>query len=460
MPVFFVSWGSGQNVLLSYLIIPFIKIFDLTMLTVRLPMAILGCISLIVIYFLLRKISNEKIALIGLTFFAICPWHIMKSRWGLESNLFPDIILLFTFLLIKALEDKNSFLYYLAFVVAGISAYAYGTAYYFLPAFLIPLLFILVKNKKITLKKALISLLIVIIVTSPIIIYVIINTFNLPQINLPIMTIPRLEVNRYKVLTSIFSSSFIKNSIDNFLKGYKILIFQYDGLPWNSIKGIGTIYLFSIVFTILGACEAFSRKKILDVKYTYLFNIWFVVAILLMFICEPNINRINIIMFPIIYYTILGIGLCIKKYKILLVPIVILYLIALICFIYKYSKQDYRNYFTFTSGLGEVIEYANNISKDDEIVFLNSSKTKDYIYVLYYTEYNTQDFIDTVEYKDKCVEFREVNSFGKYKFKDENEDKDITENDKIYIIKKQDVNNYNLTNCEIKNFDNYVVVTK
>ena len=109
-------------------------------------MAILGCISLIIMFSLLNKIGNKKIALIGLAFFAICPWHIMKSRWGLESNLFPDLILIFIYLLIKGIEEKKIW-FYISFVIAGITAYAYGTSYFFLPAFIIPLLIILIRKK-------------------------------------------------------------------------------------------------------------------------------------------------------------------------------------------------------------------------------------------------------------------------------------------------------------------------
>ena len=125
LPAFLVAWGGGQNALLSYLMIPFIAILGLNTLSIRLPMAILGCVSLVVMYFLLKKIGNKKLAFIGLIFFAICPWHIMKSRWGLESNLFPDLILISTYLLILGLEKENKILYYLSFAVAGITAYSY-----------------------------------------------------------------------------------------------------------------------------------------------------------------------------------------------------------------------------------------------------------------------------------------------------------------------------------------------
>ena len=103
LPVFLISWGSGQNALYTYLLLPFVYLFGLSSLTIRLPMAILGCISLYAFYAILKSIFNKRIALIGLFLLAISPWHIMKCRWGLESNTFPDIILIATALLISSI---------------------------------------------------------------------------------------------------------------------------------------------------------------------------------------------------------------------------------------------------------------------------------------------------------------------------------------------------------------------
>ena len=107
LPVFLVAWGSGQNALLTYIMMPFILIFGLSTFAIRIPMSILGAISLFIFYCLLKRMTNQKIAIIGIIFLAICPWHIMKSRWGLESNLFPDLFLLSVFLIIKGLQDKS-----------------------------------------------------------------------------------------------------------------------------------------------------------------------------------------------------------------------------------------------------------------------------------------------------------------------------------------------------------------
>ena len=455
-PAFLIAWGSGQNALLTYLIIPFIQIFGLTTLAVRLPMAILGCISLIIMYLLLNKISNKKIAIIGLAFFAICPWHIMKSRWGLESNLFPDLILIFIYLLVKGLEDKNKFIYYSSFVIAGMTTYSYGTSYFFLPIFIIPILIILIKKNQITVKQAIISLLIIVVISLPIIIFVLINTFNLQEISLPFMTIPKLEVNRYKEITSIFSKDFFTVSINNFLESMKILLLQTDGLQWNSIQPFGLIYIFSGVFTIVGIVFSFRVNEKVKVKYGYIFNAWFIVSIILTFICEPNINRLNIMMIPIIYYSIIGIYVIINNKKNIAIGISLLYAISFTMFIHSYFNQDWNKYHTFENGLEEVIEYVDSL--ENKQIFITNKIKEPYIYILFYTKANTEQFVKNVEYYDEHVEFRQVKKFGKYNFRSIAE----IENNKnvVYIIKKEDLEKYNLDgkNIEIVEFEKYYVI--
>lgn len=149
-PVVLYAWGSGQSVLYSYIMIPFLIIFNgLTVFSMRFPMALIGSISILIIYLLLKNIfNNKKIALIGAFFLAICPWHIMKSRWGMECNIFPDIILLATLLLVIGIKNKKAILQILSFILLGISAYSYAASYLFLPIFVIGVLvFLIIKNK-------------------------------------------------------------------------------------------------------------------------------------------------------------------------------------------------------------------------------------------------------------------------------------------------------------------------
>lgn len=454
LPVFLVAWGSGQNALLTYLIIPFIRVFGLSVLSVRLPMVIISSISLIVIYKLLNKIGNKKLAIIGLSLLVISPWHIMKSRWGLESNLFPDLILLFVYMLISGLESNNKLLYYSSFIIAGISAYAYGTSYYFLPVFIIPLLIMLIRKKHIKFSSGVISLGIVGVISLPIILYVLINTLGMNQINLPFMTIPVLDVNRYESITSIFSSSFVFESVKNILKCLSILVFQSDGLAWNNIFPYGIVYVSSIVFTFIGIIDSFKKNKIIELKYNYLFNIWFIVSIVLSLIVPPNINRLNIFMIPIIIYTIEGIYIVLElannKKKVGL-TFTLMYLVMFILFLTQYCNQDYNEFSTFEAGLDKPIKYVKDINKD---IYITKSIKMPYIYTLFYTEYDTRDFVESVEYENEGAPFERVKSFGKYHF--ENIKK--LKSNSVYIIEKEDKDKYNLDDHKITYFEKYIII--
>ena len=454
-PVHLVAWGSGQNVLYSYLMMPFIKILGLNIFSVRIPMAIIGCISLVLFYKLLKKMENEKIAIIGLFFFAICPWHIMKSRWGLESNLFPEMILLAVNSLIYGLQNKNKILFYLAFVIIGLATYSYGTAYFFLPFFLITILIFLIYTKKITIKEAIIAAVISFIIAIPLILFVIINTFDLPQINLGIITIPRLTANRYQEIASVFSVDFIKISFNNFIESAKILMLQYDGLPWNAMKFFGLTYIFSIPFTITGIVLSFYKKKsTTEDIIKNIMNIWFIISVMLLFICEPNINRINIIMIPIIFYTVIGIYEIIKKDKKVLAFVLIIYIISFIMFIANYIKTDMSKTQTFETDLKEIIEYVNKM--DVEKIYITNKIKEPYIYTLFYTKTNVNEFIETVDYATKGTNFDIVRHFGKYYFYIPEEIN--TDENSVYIIKKEDLRNIDLNKYETKEIGAFIIL--
>ncbi len=84
IPAFLVAWGGGQNALLTYLIIPFIKIMGNTLWSIRLPMALIGCISLYVVNSLLDRIGNKKIALIRFNIFCNMSLAYNEKQMGIR----------------------------------------------------------------------------------------------------------------------------------------------------------------------------------------------------------------------------------------------------------------------------------------------------------------------------------------------------------------------------------------
>lgn len=431
MPVFLEAWGSGQNALYSYLLIPFIKILGLSVFSIRLPMALLGCLSLFVMYKILEKNTDRKSVIIGTAFFAIVPWHIMKSRWGLESNIFPDLILFATYFVIEYIQTKKIRNIYFCGILLGLSAYSYGTAYFFLPIFVTMLLIYLNIKEELTIKHCIGMFFTVLLISMPIIIFVIINKFCLEPIKLFCFTIPILRENRFEIITSIFGKNVIINSLINFVEAIKILLIQDDRLGFNAFPLYGIIYIVSLPFMIVGIWKALKSKKSID----WIFNIWFISAFLLLFVVQPNINRINIIIIPIIYYTIIGIKICFEKWESIKILIQIIYISFFICFEISYFTTDWNNYYTFTNQMKDILEYVDTL--DTNKIYFEQSIKEPCIYICFYNKINTKDFINLVKYK-RDIGFERVESLGKYYFYIPK----MKERNAVYIIKSINEDKY------------------
>lgn len=450
-PVYLYAWGSGQSVLYSYLMIPVIAVTSLTEYGIRLPMAITGVISLYVFYYLIKNIfDNKKYGIIATAFFAICPWHIMKSRWGMECNIFPDLILLASLLLVLGLKKEKTGLQVLAFVVLAISSYSYGTSYLFLPVFVLGTLGYLIYKKELTIKKSIIYLLVMFVLCIPIIVYIFINTFGLEQITIGKVTIPKLLVNRYDEVSTVFSGNIFENCVNNLLETLRILILQNDKLEWNAIPQYGLFYLISIVFFIIGlrACVKKYKKN----NFNQIMNIWMISAIVLCAFCVANINRINIIMIPCVYYIVVGLFEFLTKYKQLTVCIAVIYMVLFIEFMYSYVNKDYNKYYTFTSGVEDVVDYCKSLDVDN--IYCKYSFKEPFMYFMFYGQEDVREYLDTVEYFEEGRTFDNVRSFGKYKFYLPEE---IEKNSVIIVPKNTEIeyNDESAQKVTINQFDIY-----
>lgn len=309
----------------------------------------------------------------------------------------------------------------------------------------------MIKNKEIKLKNAIIFLGIITVISMPIIIFVLINTFDLPAIELPFLTIPRMVVNRYETETTLFSGNILINSLSNFIKSLKMLIFQYDGAGYNAIEGIGIIYIFSIPLTIIGIINEFKDKK----EYTRILNLWFIVSFLMLFICKANINKCNIIIIPIIYYTIIGICEVINKVYLSKLIILLIYILSFITFEYEYFNIDWSQYYTFSNGVEEVVTYVENLEDVEKIYFPYTIK-EPYIYILFYSKTSPYEYINTVQKIKENGTFENIKAFGKYEFYT---NIDFIENENyIYVIPKDIELKFDEEKWEKTEFEKYVVV--
>ena len=189
-----------------------------------------------------------------------------------------------------------------------------------------------------------------------------------------------------------------------------------------------------------------------------IFNIWAIAAVTLLPICEPNINRLNIIFIPLIYYTGLGLYEIITDFKIIRWVVIIGYIAQFVLFTVTYINKNPFTQPTWNNSIENVITYVDKL--EEETVYFEYSTKEPYIYVLFYNQIDTNEFVKTVKYKNDYVDFESVQSFGKYKFFIPS-DLDNT-NNSVIVLKKSNEEKYNINDSIWKKsyIDDYLVLTK
>jgi 4-amino-4-deoxy-L-arabinose transferase-like glycosyltransferase len=108
-----------------YLMIPTIKIFGLNEVGVRFPSALLGTLSIVLVFVLAKYFfKDEKVALVSCLLFAIEPWTILFSRTYHEANIAFFFFLLGILLLFRSQKKQSLFAWSL--IPLGVSMYTYN----------------------------------------------------------------------------------------------------------------------------------------------------------------------------------------------------------------------------------------------------------------------------------------------------------------------------------------------
>ncbi|MGN1059981.1 MAG: hypothetical protein ACI4QW_06060, partial [Clostridia bacterium] len=408
-PVYSVAWGSGHSGLYIGLLKVFVGLLGLSVFSVRIVNVIFGCAGLLAFYGTLRWLRGGNLALLGLLVMAINPWHIMMSRWGLECNLFPNIFLIGLYFLVRG-EEKPFIFYPVSLFFFGLSLYAYGTSYMFMPVFLIGAAVFLLCKKKITWKPLCISASVFLLTAVPIGIFMLVNFAGMDELSLGFISFPKLINGRYNTTVTVLGGSFLKTCLRNLWVFAKLILFQNDGLPWNSIIGFGTIYLFSLPVVLLGLFSVCREKNHPGglIVYSMVPGVLVLAAL-----SELNINRANIVYVLLLYLLAEGIYYIGKKAKKLFSPVLAVYFLAFCVFIGTYFtayQKQIGGY--FFEGFGEAVHLA--AAETEGTVYLSNSVNAPYIYALFYEKIDPQVFLDTVVYENPESSVRQVVSFDRF----------------------------------------------
>ena len=440
-PMYLTAWGSGMNALESYLCIPFVLLFGLHTWTIRLVPLIISMLSLVTIYKLIRENMEDDIfALFSMVFTGVMPWHIMLSRWALESNLAPAFLLFGLYFFLKGMKNEKYYIF--SAILYGLSLYTYATIWTVLPFILIAQVIYAILKKKLRLSRyTVISGIILVIIALPAMLFLLVNYGVMDEITTPVFSIPRLVAMR--------SGEISLSHIPDNLKNLWNIIISGDGLPWNTAEGFGFMYKFSLPFTAIGIIfmlfphinnlrkrinhriatgESLKRKEDKNkqstpvkahVSLSFFLIVYLVASIVLGALISVNINRINIIFLPLILAAAYGwyalfTKIVFLRERLVFLPFVI-YMFSFICFeLYYFS--DYRSTVNqyFYEGISDAMDHIKNDLPEDAPVYVAPSIS--YSNILFYDKTDLDSYLSTVSYANYPAEFLSLNSFSRYIF--------------------------------------------
>lgn len=299
----------------SYASIPFILLFGLSAFSVRFASALFGSLTILITFFLVRNLVNDKkisalVSLLAALFLAISPWHINLSRTATENPIVVFFMSLGLFLFLRWMKDERFMVLFFSFCSFGITYAIYQAPRAFLPIFL-PVLFFVYRK---TVKQHLFPLLFlyVFVILLPVLLIL-----KSPNLSLRIRTVSIFadqhtqltldesirEDGHRSVLTRIFHNKLtsyagviVSNYFDHF--SYRFL-FTDDVLPIRyKIPGSGLLYLFDLPLLLVGAWMLLKKHP----KEALVLVGWIALAPVgdaLTFDDIPNLQR-TLLVFPVV----------------------------------------------------------------------------------------------------------------------------------------------------------------
>lgn len=384
LPIIFKSFGDYKPGLYIYLTIPFIAIFGLTELSVRLPSVILGSILPILLYLLITTISpkSKKLGITCAILLVFNPWNIHFSRGAWETN-----ILLFELLLGSILFLKHK--YITSAIIFGLSLYTYQASKLLIP-FMVINLFLYQK----TFPKKFVILLGLFLI--PVIYGMLFgqDSNRLKVMNLFAYQRPSFETSTIINESNIYDYQlfyshpiyFTRNFLQRYFNYYstRFLVFEGDwSTQRHSTPYTGVLLFPTILFFIYGLVIAL--KNIYLHKFFLIWLLFAPIPAALSLDIIQAVRALNLSI-PIIYFAGLGLSTFINKKNAFY--IIILYIAS-----YTYYSDLYYNHLTKIKpeqslvGYKEAIEYINSHNQDHKIIITNFYGQA-YIYYLFYTKYS------------------------------------------------------------------------
>lgn len=447
-PINFQSFNDYKPGFYFYLVLPFVKIFGLNELAVRLPSAILGTLTVLFLYLLVNELFDSYLlSLISSFLLSVSPWHLHFSRGGWETNTATFFMITGVYLILISLKKPKYFsLSALSFLL---SMFTYHSARVISPLLILGLA--LIFWRKIFTKKNFEPLMLAIgISLIPFLILLIsmrgqAGASRFSGVGLFADQGPYWRNNElrsqhqdpYSTSLKIIHNKYLEYGLrffDNYLRHFNgdFLFISGDEIQRNRVPEMGQMYLIEAIFLILGFYFLFKNRP----KNWLVPILWLMVAPVassLTFQSPHAIRALNMVI-PLVIITAYGIielggkiqrfisKLPITNHRSLITALYFVFCIMYFFFFSFYLHQYYVHYpqtypAAWEYGFRQLAEYLRQNGDQYEKIYITNKYDQPYILLAFFLRYPPSQFQKEAKLTDKDqYGFSTVANFGKYYF--------------------------------------------
>ena len=403
LPIHFRAFGEFKLPAYIYAVAIFVKIFGLNEFSVRAPAVLFSLGTLLVTFFLAKKISASfSIALWSTFLLTISPWFFIFSRTGYEAaaGLMFYILGIYLFLL-----HRRKFFIFFAVLSFILSAYSYNSFRILSPLTLLILIIFEIKNLTANIGK----LIPVIIISA---IFSAASLFPIYRLYVYDAGNSRLNIVGIKSGKDFFTNYLSHFSPNFLLSGDKNLRSQQPRF--------GQIYFIDIFLIIFGILYILKSKS----KYFWLFVIFLLIEPIPASLTKESPHALRSLSTVPFICMIASLGVIYIKKILKVKPIFLncLIIIVAIIFFAKYFFSFLTTYPVQSSkdwqfGYKEIFtKYSSEFSNYKRII-ISDEHAQPYVFALFYGQYDPEKFRTTVIRNDVSQwGFSTVYKFDKFEF--------------------------------------------
>jgi 4-amino-4-deoxy-L-arabinose transferase-like glycosyltransferase len=260
LPTLFQALGDWRGSLYIYLDAPFAGVLGLSEIAVRLGAAVIGALTVWLVYLFVSKAVNPWVGVISAFLLATSPWHLMQSRIGWDVITIPFVTALCLTFLYYGFDRPR--LLPLAFLAGALGMYTYFSGRLFFPLFCLAWIVIYAPQLWARRRASAIGLLLGGIAAIPAFVALLNGTLS-ARFN---QTAPPNQSFGDR-LTMVWS-----NYLAHFQPGF-LFDTSTDWILRLYVRGFGMLYGVEAPFLIIGVIAMLARHRRTDV----LFLVWFLI---------------------------------------------------------------------------------------------------------------------------------------------------------------------------------------